>query len=132
MRMASFNVENLFARPKAMDQRQGDAATRKAVLAAHARISELFELPSYAGVEDEILAQLLGPDADELYDVESVRNTLFGGSAPLPIDTTFTAGAEIKAIQSTLTEEVMLGDRTVESWVSEATAQANAAIAKAE
>ena len=58
MRMASFNVENLFARPKAMDQRQGDAATRKAVLAAHARISELFELPSYAGVEDEILAQL--------------------------------------------------------------------------
>ena len=91
-------------------------------------------LPSMKGEStgDEILAQLLGPDADELYDVESVRNTLFGGSAPLPIDTTFTAGAEIKAIQSTLTEEVMLGDRTVESWVSEATAQANAAIAKAE
>jgi endonuclease/exonuclease/phosphatase family metal-dependent hydrolase len=58
MRMASFNVENLFARPKAMDQRQGDAATRKAVLAAHARISDLFDLPSYAGVEDQILAAL--------------------------------------------------------------------------
>src|SRR3954471_21249310 len=58
MRLAAFNVENLFARPKAMDETQGDAATRRKVLAAHARVSELFELPSYAGVEDEILAQL--------------------------------------------------------------------------
>jgi endonuclease/exonuclease/phosphatase family metal-dependent hydrolase len=58
MRLASFNVENLFARPKAMDETQGDAATRREVLAAHARISDLFERSSYAGVEDEILAQL--------------------------------------------------------------------------
>jgi endonuclease/exonuclease/phosphatase family metal-dependent hydrolase len=58
MRLASFNVENLFARPKAMDETQGDAATRRKILAAHARISELFDLPSYADVEDEILAQL--------------------------------------------------------------------------
>jgi len=58
MRLASFNVENLFARPKAMDETQADAATRRTVLAAHARISELFDRPSYAGVEDEILAQL--------------------------------------------------------------------------
>lgn len=58
MRLASFNVENLFARPKAMDQSQGDAATRRDVLAAQARISALFERSSYAGVEDEILAQL--------------------------------------------------------------------------
>jgi endonuclease/exonuclease/phosphatase family metal-dependent hydrolase len=58
MRLASFNVENLFARPKAMDETQGDAATRRKILAAHARVSELFDLPSYAGVEDDILAQL--------------------------------------------------------------------------
>jgi hypothetical protein len=30
-------VENLFARPKAMDESQGDAANRRNVLAAHAR-----------------------------------------------------------------------------------------------
>ena len=58
MRIASFNVENLFARPKAMDSGEADAATRKRILGAHARISELFELPSYAGVEAEILALL--------------------------------------------------------------------------
>jgi endonuclease/exonuclease/phosphatase family metal-dependent hydrolase len=58
MRLASFNVENLFARPKAMDSTRGDAAARRKVLAAHARVSGLFDLPSYQGVEDEILAQL--------------------------------------------------------------------------
>lgn len=55
MRIASFNVENLFARPKAMDSEEADAATRKKILGAHARVSELFELPSYAGFEAEIL-----------------------------------------------------------------------------
>jgi endonuclease/exonuclease/phosphatase family metal-dependent hydrolase len=55
MRIASFNVENLFARPKAMDSKEADSATRKEILGAHARISELFELPSYAGHEAEIL-----------------------------------------------------------------------------
>lgn len=58
MRIGSFNVENLFARPKAMDSQEADAATRKKILGAHARISELFELPSYAGVEGEVLALL--------------------------------------------------------------------------
>jgi endonuclease/exonuclease/phosphatase family metal-dependent hydrolase len=58
MRLASFNVENLFARPKAMDPFAGDAAVRKQVLAAHARISQLFDLPAYAGVEEEILTLL--------------------------------------------------------------------------
>lgn len=55
MRIASFNVENLFARPKAMDSQEADAATRRQILGAHARISELFDLPSYAGHEAEIL-----------------------------------------------------------------------------
>lgn len=68
MRLASFNVENLFARPKAMDETEGDAATRRKILAAHARVSDLLDLPSYAGVEDDILTQLeiLGVlDSDE-------------------------------------------------------------------
>jgi endonuclease/exonuclease/phosphatase family metal-dependent hydrolase len=58
MRLTSFNVENLFSRPKAMSESEGDDATRSKVLGAHARVSELFALTSYAGVEDEILAQL--------------------------------------------------------------------------
>lgn len=58
MRIASFNVENLFARPKAMDANEADAATRRRILSAHARVSDLFELESYAGVESEILSLL--------------------------------------------------------------------------
>lgn len=58
MRIASFNVENLFARPKAMDAQEADAPTRKKVLGAHARISELFEMTSYAGCREEILSLL--------------------------------------------------------------------------
>lgn len=58
MRIASFNVENLFARPKAMAEEQGDAATRKKVLAAHARLSALLDRPSYAGREADILGLL--------------------------------------------------------------------------
>ncbi len=68
MRIASFNVENLFARPKAMDTQEADATTRKKILGAHARVSELFELDSYAGFEAEMLSLLedLGVlDADE-------------------------------------------------------------------
>ncbi|MGH1565463.1 endonuclease/exonuclease/phosphatase family protein [Mumia sp. DW29H23] len=58
MRLASFNVENLFARPKAMAEEQGDAATRKKVLATHARLAALLDRDSYAGVEDDILEAL--------------------------------------------------------------------------
>jgi endonuclease/exonuclease/phosphatase family metal-dependent hydrolase len=58
MRIASYNLENLFARPKAMDSREGDAETRRAVLSAHARLSALFELTDYSGVEAEILGLL--------------------------------------------------------------------------
>lgn len=58
MRLASYNVENLFARPKAMSENEGDPERRRDVLAAHARVSELFELSSYDGVRDEIIAQL--------------------------------------------------------------------------
>ncbi|KAA1418332.1 endonuclease/exonuclease/phosphatase family protein [Mumia zhuanghuii] len=58
MRLASFNVENLFARPKAMAEDQGTSAARKKVLAAHARLAALLDRESYAGVEDDILTQL--------------------------------------------------------------------------
>jgi endonuclease/exonuclease/phosphatase family metal-dependent hydrolase len=58
MRLVSFNVENLFARPVAMDTHAADAATRAAVLAAQAHVTELLEQPSYAGHESEILADL--------------------------------------------------------------------------
>jgi endonuclease/exonuclease/phosphatase family metal-dependent hydrolase len=45
MRIASFNVENLFARAKAMNT--DSKPVGKAVLAAQAELNQLFELPAY-------------------------------------------------------------------------------------
>lgn len=55
MRIASFNVENLFARPAAMDRHVTDSDTRRKVLADQARVSQLLELDDYSPVAAEIL-----------------------------------------------------------------------------
>jgi len=75
MRIASFNVENLFARPMAMDARSGAAEVRRDVLRAQARLSELFELADYGPVEAEILTLLdtLGVLADDEGDFVRLR-----------------------------------------------------------
>lgn len=88
-------------------------------------------LPALMGnsSEDDILADLLSENADELYDVESWRSMLFSPDLVLPVDTIFTAGTQIDTITRTLTDEYLLGDRTLDSWVSEAVAQSDEAIA---
>ena len=45
MRIVSFNVENFFARPKAMNQ--DTWAAGRPVLAAHAELNALLEQPTY-------------------------------------------------------------------------------------
>ena len=56
IRIASYNVENLFSRPRAMNQPEVIAA---AVLRAHARVNELFEQEVYTpAVKAEILVLL--------------------------------------------------------------------------
>ncbi|TCO15683.1 multiple sugar transport system substrate-binding protein [Kribbella steppae] len=90
-------------------------------------------LPLLAGdsTPDQILERLLGPQRETLYDVASWKSTLFETDLKLPVDTIFTAGTEISTITGKLTDETLLGDRTVSSWVTEATRQSDAAIAKA-
>jgi hypothetical protein len=46
MRLASFNVENFFVRPKAMNQ--DTWAAGRPVLAAHAELNALLEQPTYS------------------------------------------------------------------------------------
>jgi hypothetical protein len=41
-----------------MDEHEADGATRRRILGAHARITALLELPSYAGFEPEMLTLL--------------------------------------------------------------------------
>ena len=56
-RLASFNVENMFARPRAMSR--AVAAQSPTILAAHARFNELVQLDTYdAATKAELLEQL--------------------------------------------------------------------------
>jgi endonuclease/exonuclease/phosphatase family metal-dependent hydrolase len=57
MRIASFNVENLFDRAKALSQR--DWSVGRPALEAHARLNALFQQPVYTpAIKDEILVLL--------------------------------------------------------------------------
>ena len=68
MKIASYNVENMFRRPVALDDPKTGKANRK-VLEAYARLTDLLEQDSYAGSEEEILRRL-----DELGLLKSEEN----------------------------------------------------------
>lgn len=91
MRLASFNVENLFERPKAMSSAEGPSDERAAALAAHARASALLDAQSYAGHETEILdllAQLgvLDDDEGEYVRLRKLRGALLARHRAAPTD----------------------------------------------
>lgn len=88
-------------------------------------------LPSIVGDAEpaDMIAQLLGPERDELYDPASWERFLFSDELKVAVDTQFAGATQINQIMEKLTDEVLLGDRTVDSWVTEAVKQADAAIA---
>lgn len=90
-------------------------------------------LPSLVGDAKpaDMIAQLLGPERDKLYDAASFESFLFSPELQVAVDTKFAGATQIAQIQEKLTDEVLLGDRTVESWVTEAVKQADAAITTA-
>ena len=49
MRITGFNVENFFARPKAMNQDTWTAG--RPVLAAHAELNTILEQPAYSAAD---------------------------------------------------------------------------------
>src|SRR5699024_8414466 len=90
-------------------------------------------LPSVVGNANptELIELLLGPDREKLFDVPSFENALFGNEINVPVATIFTAATQIDEMYEKRTQEVLLGDRTVESWVETMTKEADAAIAAA-
>lgn len=74
MRIASYNVENLFSRPRAMNRPEAVAAE---TLHAHARINELFEHETYSEPDKREMLELLGQLGLLLSDGDPTRkNTL--------------------------------------------------------
>lgn len=90
-------------------------------------------LPSVVGnaTPADLVADLLGPERDQLFDVPSFENALFGKEVTVPVDTIFTAANEIEEMVEKRTDEVLLGTRTVEAWVDTMTKDADAAITAA-
>lgn len=88
-------------------------------------------LPSLQGISvDKMLPLLLGKQANKLYDVGSVRSSVFAPDIKIPLDTITTGAAEISNILTSLNEECLLGKISVSKWTSEAVQQCNAAIKK--
>lgn len=87
-------------------------------------------LPSVVGnaTPAELIAGLLGEEREKLYDVKSFENAVFGKEINVPVDTIFTAATQVEEIYEKRTQEVMLGNRTVDSWVETVTKEADAAI----
>ena len=88
-------------------------------------------LPAIVGDNkpEDMTAQLLGPEADTLFDAESFQRFLFESDLQVPVDSEFAASTQISLILKQLSDEVLLGDRTVDSWVTEMVKQSDAAIA---
>ena len=57
IRIASFNVENLFDRPKAM--RSSDLSVGKAILAAYEKINALIQKDPYSAADKKRILDLL-------------------------------------------------------------------------
>lgn len=88
-------------------------------------------LPSMPGLSvDAMTDQLLGADAAKLYDVDSVKSSVFAPDIKIPFDTISTGAAEIATIITGLDQELLLGHISMSKWVSEATKQCDAAIKK--
>ena len=72
MRIASYNVENLFARPKAFDG--SDWSIGEPILAAYNEVNDLFQLPTYDdGVRQRIRELLVILDIYRINDQGAVR-----------------------------------------------------------
>jgi multiple sugar transport system substrate-binding protein len=90
------------------------------------------KIPAYPGTDEEtVIAGILGPDRDTLYDVEAYRNAVFGTENRLVTDSITTGSAEITQIVQGNTDRYLIGELTIEEWVEDTTAQANDAIASA-
>ena len=80
---------------------------------------------------DEMFANLFGPDADKLFDVEAFKKTFFTDEPPLSVRSITTAFTEISTLKSQIEGEVRLRTKSIEDGLAELKQKADDAIAKA-
>lgn len=85
--------------------------------------------PSFPGTPaDDIVAGILGPNRDKLYDVEAYRRVMVEPEFKLVNDTIGVAAAQISAIETEQTDRCLIGEISVDDWVRNMKEQADAAI----
>jgi multiple sugar transport system substrate-binding protein len=90
------------------------------------------KIPAYPGTDEAVVVEgILGPDREELYDVAAYQNVVFGQDQPLVTDTITTGSAEISQIVQGNTDRFLIGELSLDEWVTETKTASDEAIARA-
>ncbi len=88
--------------------------------------------PSFPGTDmDAVVEGILGPDREELFDVEAYKRVALEPTHRLVTDTITTGAAEIQQIKQGLDDRFLLGEISIDEWQTELTTKADEAIANA-
>jgi len=91
------------------------------------------KIPAFMGdtTDEAILEGTLGPNRDELFDVDAYLKVIFDSNIRMATDSITTGTAEITQILRGLTDRCLLGEIEVDEWVQESKAQSDEAINRA-
>lgn len=90
------------------------------------------KIPAYLTIDEETVVNgLLGPDAQELYDVETFRSVIFDPEIRYFTDTITTGAAEISSVLTGLEDQLLIGEITVDEFITDLKAQADDILAGA-
>lgn len=84
-----------------------------------------------AGPSEELAEALMGPDREELFDIEAFEQTFFTPNPKLAVKSITTAYTEIADIKDEVESQVRLGEMSVDDGIAEMTAESDEAIADA-
>lgn len=90
------------------------------------------KMPAFPGTEQAtIVESILGPEREQLYDVEAFTNAVFDPSITLVTDTITVAGAEILQINQQLSDQYLIGEIELDECLTEMKRQSDEAIRQA-
>ena len=88
--------------------------------------------PAFPGTPiEDIVAGILGPDRDTLYDVEAYQRVISQPNMRIPTDTITTASAQIDQIYQQYSDQYLIGEIDIDECLSGMKAEADEAIAQA-
>ncbi len=90
------------------------------------------KIPAFPGTDETAVVEgILGPDREELYDVAAYQSVVLAPDIKLVTDTITTGSAEIQQIAQGTSDRYLIGELTIEEWVTETKTQADEVIARA-